>query len=118
MSRADFDAWIAAVRSGQTPAPSVPSGGTVLKIAADNIAFDVKELTAPAGQPFTIVFNNQEAVSHNVAIYKGTEPIFNGAFITGPATITYVVDALPAGEYIFTCDVHPIAAMTGTLTVK
>ena len=118
MPRADFDAWIATMRAAQTPPPSVPAGGAVLEIAADNIAFDVKELTAPAGQPFTIVFNNQEAVSHNVAIYKGTEPIFNGAFITGPATITYVVDALPAGEYIFTCDVHPIAAMTGTLTVK
>jgi len=118
MSRADFDAWIAAVRSGQTPAPSVPSGGTVLKIAADNIAFDVKTLNVPAGEPFSIEFNNKEGVSHNVAIYRGNEPVFNGEFFTGPGTITYVVDALPAGEYTFTCDVHPVPDMTGTLTAE
>ena len=118
MSRADFDAWIAAIRAGATPAPSAPAGSAVLKIAADNTAFDTRELTAPADQPFTIEFNNQEALSHNVAIYKGSEPLFNGEFFKGPGTISYVVQALPAGEYIFICDVHPVPDMTGTLTVE
>lgn len=118
MSRADFDAWIEAIRAGETPAPSVPAEGTVLKIAAQNVAFDVNELTVPAGEPFTIEFDNREAVAHNVAILKGTEPLFQGEIFTGPGVRTYVVDALPPGEYTFICQVHPIAAMTGTLTVQ
>lgn len=117
MSRADFDAWIAAIRAGETPAPSVPAGSAVLKIAADKSTFDTHDLTAPADEPFTIEFNNKEAVAHNVAIYQGTEPIFNGAFFTGRGTTSYVVGALPAGEYTFTCDIHMVPAMTGTLTV-
>lgn len=118
MSRADFDAWVAANRPRETPAPSVLPGSAVLKIAADNIAFDTLELTAPADEAFTIEFNNQEKLSHNVSIFKGTEPIFSGEVFKGPGTISYVVPALPAGDYIFMCDVHPVAAMTGKLTVK
>lgn len=118
MSRPDFDAWIAALRAGQTPAPSLPAGTAVVKVAADNVAFDTLELTAPADEAFTIEFNNQEALSHNVSIYLGTEQIFSGEVFKGPGTISYVVDALPAGDYIFTCDVHPVPDMTGTLTVE
>jgi len=54
MPRADFDAWIAAIRSGATPAPSVPAGGEVLKLAATQTAFDTHDLTATAGKPFAI----------------------------------------------------------------
>jgi cytochrome c oxidase subunit 2 len=118
MPRADFDAWIADIRAGGSPEPSVPAGGSVLKISADKIAFSTRELTAPAGEPFTIEFTNNEAVPHNVAIYDGDTPLFQGQSFTGPGTTTYVVDALAAGEYTFICDFHPIPAMTGKLTVK
>src|SRR5207253_2538736 len=33
-------------------------------------------------------------------------------------TQTYVYPGLPAGTYVFICSIHPIPAMTGTLTVK
>ena len=118
MTRADYDAWYAAAASGATPAPSVSPGGTVLKITADHISYDVHALTAPANQAFTIEFTNKEAVSHNVAIYQGSTAIFHGEFITGPGTVTYSIKALPAGTYTFICDVHPIPDMTGTLTIK
>lgn len=117
MPRADFDAWIAAIRAGETPQPAVPAGGAVVKVSADNIAFNTHELEAPANQPFTIEFTNDEDVSHNVAIYKGDQALFNGTPITG-GKMSYVVDALPPGEYTFICDIHPLPAMTGTLTVK
>jgi cytochrome c oxidase subunit 2 len=116
--RADFDAWIAAIRSGETPAPSVAAGGEVLKLKAANTAYDVKDLTATAGQPFTIDFTNDDTFAHNVAIYEGDKNLFRGALFTGPGTTKYAVGALPAGTYTFICDVHPIPAMTGTLTVK
>ena len=118
MPRTDFDAWVAAIRSGETPAPSVPAEATVLKVSADNTAFDTKALEVAAGQPFKIEFANNEDVDHNVGIWKDDEEIFRGEVFAGPATETYVVDALPAGEYTFICDIHPVPAMTGTLTVK
>jgi plastocyanin len=118
MPRADFDVWIAAIRSGETPAPSVPAGGEVLKLKAANTAYDKKDLTVTAGQPFTIDFANDDTISHNVAIYQGDKNLFRGALFTGPGTTKYAVDALPPGQYTFICDVHPIPAMTGTLTVK
>ena len=115
---AQFVAWLAAVRAGETPAPSVPAGGVVLKVSATNLAFSTHDLQAPAGQPFTIEFTNNDGVGHNVAIYKGAQALVHGAIFTGPGTRTYVFDALPAGEYTFICDVHPVPAMTGKLTVK
>ncbi|MEO8639482.1 MAG: cytochrome c oxidase subunit II [Chloroflexota bacterium] len=116
MSRPDFDAWIAAIRAGETPAPSVPAGGGVLKVSAKNTAFDTKALAAAAGQPFKVEFTNDDPFDHNVGIWKDSEELFRGEIFSGPATRTYDVSGLPAGEYIFVCDVHP--AMTGTLTVK
>ena len=117
MPRSEFDAWIAAYRAGETPQPSIPAGGAAVKISANKTEFSTHQLAAPAGQRFKIVFNNQEGVAHNVAIYKGDKPIFHGALFIGPGTTTYVVDALAAGEYTFICDVHAIPAMTGKLTV-
>ncbi|MDP9467920.1 MAG: cytochrome c oxidase subunit II [Chloroflexota bacterium] len=117
MPRPEFDAWLAAIRAGETPAPSVPAGGEVLKLSATNSTFSTHELEATAGEPFTIEFTN-EALEHNVSIYKDGEPVFEGAYFTGPGTIKYAIEALPAGEYTFICDIHPVAAMTGTLTVK
>lgn len=118
MSRDKFDAWIAAIRSGETPAPSVPAGGPLVKISAAKIAFSTHQLQAPADKPFTIEFTNNDPLQHNVAIRKGDEVVFTGAPFIGPGTTTYVVGALAAGEYTFICDFHPFPAMTGKLTVK
>jgi cytochrome c oxidase subunit 2 len=118
MSRDDFDAWIAAIRAGETPAPSVAGEGTVLKVSAADSTFDTHELEAPADQPFTIDFTNNDDIAHNVSVWDGDQQLFKADFFTGPGTTRYVVDALPAGEYTFICDIHPVAAMTGTLTVK
>jgi hypothetical protein len=38
---------------------------------------------------------------------------FAGDLVTGPATATYDVPAIPAGTYFFHCDVHP-TQMFGT----
>jgi cytochrome c oxidase subunit 2 len=116
MSRPDFDAWIAAIRAGETPAPSVPATAGVLKVSAKNTAFNTNALEAAASQPFKIEFTNDDAFDHNVGIWKGSEEVFRGELFSGPATKTYDIKALEAGEYTFVCDVHP--AMNGTLTVK
>jgi plastocyanin len=85
---------------------------------ARDFLFAPAALNAPAGTPFDIAFTNADtAIPHNVTISTdaGT-PLFSGQIITGVATVTYVVPALPAGDFILGCVVHP--AMSGTVTVR
>ena len=94
------------------------ANGTV-EVTADNLAFDVSTIQAPAGEPFTISFTNAEAEPHNIAVYteQGGELIVRGDIISGPdATAEYQVPALEPGEYFFDCSVHP--EMTGTIVVE
>jgi plastocyanin len=98
------------------PPPSLPNADVIE--TAQNTAFVVESLTAPADAPFTIAFDNKDpGQPHNIAISdaSGAE-VFNGKIITGPAVEVYDVPALPAGNYTFVCSVHP--NMTGTLTAS
>jgi cytochrome c oxidase subunit 2 len=141
----EYDAWLkqqtAAAQATPTPAPPsaapaasgpAPSGASpsasaqassaaTITLTAQNIAFQETSLTAPADQPFTIQFQNQDAsVPHNVVIHGGTNigdpPLFDGEVFTGVDSRLYPVPALKAGTYLYSCKVHP--NMTGTLTVQ
>lgn len=114
----EYQAFLANGGQGEPspPAESAPPDATVVDVSASGIAFDTDEIRVPAGQPFVIRFDNQEAVAHNVAIYDGTETLFTGEIVTGPTTIDYQVPALDAGEYDFMCDVHP--SMAGTVIAE
>ena len=107
----------AAPSSGGSPAaPSASGAGGAVQISALNIAFEQTSATAPADAPFTIHFNNKEAVPHNVDVKDSSGASkFKGDIVTGPKEVDYQVPALPAGDYTFVCDVH--ANMTGTLKV-
>jgi plastocyanin len=100
------------------PSASGSAGGITL--TAKNVAFDQKDLAAPAGAPFAIQFDNEDAgVQHNVAIYSDSSAannLFRGTIVTGPTQTSYSVPALPAGSYYFQCDVHP-SQMNGTIVI-
>jgi plastocyanin len=106
------------------PPPCEPSG-TALTIAAPpgaaGTGFDTDCLAAPAGEAFTIEFDNSDTGQiHNVGIYQspGGEEFFSGDTITAPDNITYEVDPIDEpGQYHFQCDVHP-TTMTGTFVVQ
>jgi plastocyanin len=111
---------------GAAPAPGGSEcgkdGKISLDITASGTAFDPTCLVAPAGQPFTINFDNKDDAAatgpHNVAIATDsgyTNFVFTGDLISGPKQVQYKVDALDAGDYFFHCDVHP--TMTGTFVV-
>jgi plastocyanin len=113
------------------PSPSLtvsqgPSGGgecggktEALDEVAKSLSFENGCLVAPAGKPFEITFDNEDAgVQHNIQIFtdsSATDSLFQGELVTGVATTTYPVDALDAGTYFFHCDVHP--TMTGQIAV-
>ncbi len=107
--------------AGGSAEPSASdAAGATLEVTAQNVAFDTRELEATAGQPFSIHFVNKDAgIPHDVAIrtQDGTEK-FKGDLLNDVGEITYQVPALEAGTYTFICTIHPIPAMTGTLTVK
>jgi mono/diheme cytochrome c family protein/plastocyanin len=102
------------------PSAAASGGGaaTTIQLLASGIQFDKSALTAPANTPFQIDFTNNDAsIMHNVAITSSSgQQVFVGDFLTGVASTTYNVPALPAGTYTFVCQVHP--NMTGTLTVQ
>jgi Cupredoxin-like domain len=115
--------------AAQSPPPEVEvapgppdcgqDGQLLLDITAQGTAFDTNCLVAPAAEPFTITFDNQDPapLTHNVAILPepdSTEPIFAEEPFAGPQTVEYDVPALDAGEYPFLCQVHP-TTMTGIL---
>src|SRR5262245_63527211 len=90
----------------------------VVALAAFNIAFEPTSLDVPAGQAFTLRFNNRDAnTQHNVEIFESKDftgqPLFAGDLVTGVRTVNYAVDALQAGTYYFRCIVH--ANMTGEM---
>lgn len=100
--------------------PTLPPG--TLVVTAKGVAFLEKELTVPAGQPFTIHFVNEDppSIPHDVDIRAtdGKTVLTDQDTINGGATADYTYAALEAGEYLFICSVHPFPAMTGTLTVE
>jgi plastocyanin len=104
-----------------SPAASTPAGATVTVVATSALQFDTPELEVAANEPFTLVFDNQDATQpHNVVIHSpdGSKvEMGDTSFFIGPEKRTYQVPALAAGEYPFMCEVHP-TTMTGTLTVK
>jgi cytochrome c oxidase subunit II len=115
----EYRAWIAQAK--KRAESGCPEDTTPGQIAADKIAFDKPCLTAKAGKPFTLKFDNKEAVPHNVAIFEGADansrPVLQQPPITGPRVVDYQVPALKAGRHFYRCDVHP-SAMTGTLVAK
>ncbi|MBA2253817.1 MAG: cupredoxin domain-containing protein [Chloroflexi bacterium] len=107
-----------------SPGPSAAPGGGAptgpLAISAQNVAFSTDRLSVPAGKPFELSFDNQEAVPHNVAIYDGSDAsapnVFLGEVFPGPKQVIYMVPALEGGDYYFNCSVHP--NMKGTLNAQ
>jgi cytochrome c oxidase subunit 2 len=115
----EYRRWLADAK--RRAASGCPEDTTPGQIAAQNVAFDKPCMTARAGRPFTLKFDNKEAVAHNVSIHQSAEPsspaVLTGQPITGPRVIDYQVPALKAGRHFFRCDLHP-EAMTGILVAK
>jgi plastocyanin len=113
---------------GTAPTAECEPQGTDLAIAAPlgaaGTGFDTDCLAVPAGDAYTIAFDNQdEGQIHNVNVYTDQTaseslllPPLEGG-ITGPDSTTYEGDPVDEpGSYFFQCDYHA-ATMTGTFVV-
>ncbi len=93
-------------------------------VVAEGVAFVTSCIEVPAGQPFTIHFDDRDDAAaigqHNVQIFPSatdlSNALFQGELVSGPATVDYDVPALDAGEYFFSCIIHPF--MTGTVVAQ
>lgn len=118
---------LAACGAAATPTPPdgrPPAGSATYEhtVTAKGIAFDIQAISVTADQPFQIYFRNQDpsTVPHDIDIRdaSGNKIVEDKPTIDGGKEVVYDFKALPAGTYKFECSVHPIPAMTGTLTVK
>jgi plastocyanin len=105
---------------GASGAPAGPPPGA-LPVTAQGFAYEEKTLEVPAGQPFTIWFVNKDAAGtpHDVELRNADGSVIKKQPPTdGGKSQAYQYDALQPGTYTYICSIHPIPAMTGTLTVK
>ncbi len=105
-----------------TAAPQATLGpdSTILDVTTSGeVEYDVRELSAPGDKQFGIKFANTSGLDHDVDIRQQDGTVVQDNPITKPGeTTTYTINTLKPGTYVFICSVHPIPAMTGTLTVK
>ena len=121
----EYAAWLEDAKAGAQPSggppASLPPDATVLEMTASGIAFPTKELAAPAGEPFAIHFVNEDppGTIHDIDIRDASgATLQDQPTIDGGEETTYNYTPLDAGTYTYICSIHPIPAMTGTLTVQ
>ena len=95
-------------------APEETTSGTSLTLVAEDVAFDTKVLTAPAGEEVTVEYDIRDEVPHNLHIITDSGEDPKTEVQTGPTmqTLTFTIDK--PGSYTYVCDVHP-DQMKGTL---
>jgi plastocyanin len=107
---------VSAATATQTPT------AVTIDLVAQNMAFNMKNITVPAGASVIINFNNKDGASHNFSLYSNSSAkppaLFQGEIVSGTKTITYHFTApTQPGTYFFRCDIHP-TIMTGDFIVK
>ena len=110
-----------------TPPPATTTGGggaggsstvNISTPSGTELAYDQKSASAKAGS-VTIDFQNNESISHDVAIESPSGDTVGQTDLVASGTANTTVDLQP-GTYQFFCTVpgHRQAGMQGTLTVK
>jgi plastocyanin len=111
-------ALFAAERGEGGEGPGPPRVVIVAPAGAAETGFAKDAATAPAGEAFQVLFDNQDSQQHNVVIAASEEPdaeqFLREEPFVGPRKQEWEVEPLEEGSYFFFCEVHP-TTMTGTL---
>jgi cytochrome c oxidase subunit 2 len=120
LSPSKFQAWVQHQKQAQSKSSSCTPSGSSITLTALHITWNKGCIAAVAGQPIKVtIINKDDGIAHNFAIWVDSslkKRLYQTPNITGPATETYTVPALPPGKYYFQCDVHG-PAMSGTLVI-
>jgi uncharacterized cupredoxin-like copper-binding protein len=102
---------------GSSSTNTVPADALVIK--AEDIKFDKKEYTAPAGQ-VTVALESEGAQVHSLVIYDKSNTVVGEELKVNPGQTKVETYDLPAGTYSLICDIpgHKEAGMTATLTTS
>jgi plastocyanin len=107
-----------------TQPPATGANGTTINLVAQNLAFNLKTISVPAGVQVTVNLNNMDSgIQHNFSVYQQVsggqaKAVFVGDPVLGPGIKTYQFTAPKdsTATYYFYCDFHP-QSMTGTFVV-
>jgi uncharacterized cupredoxin-like copper-binding protein len=102
---------------GSTSSSGAPSGSTTVTVM--DFSFKPKTITVPAGKVVFFLTNSGPS-AHDMVIADSTgKSVARSSLVQSGDTFTFAIDNLPAGSYVFYCDVpgHRAAGMEGTLTV-
>jgi plastocyanin len=104
--------------------PRAQVGGTpgaapaIVELATDPPRYAVTTMAAPAGQPLTVIVQNQGAIHnwHLVGVKDAAGKDIATPLQHGPTTFNVTFTITTPGTYHFMCDADP-ATMQGTLTI-
>ena len=94
-----------------------PAGSTPVQVM--DFSFKPRDISLSAGKVVFFLVNSGPA-AHDLVIADATgKSVARSSLVQSGDTSTFTVDNLPAGKYVFFCDVpgHRAAGMEGTLTV-
>jgi len=102
---------------GSSSTNTVPADALVIK--AEDIKFDKKDYTAPAGE-VTVALESEGAQVHSLVIYDKDNTVVGEELKVNPGQTKVETYDLPAGTYSLICDIpgHKEAGMTATLTTS
>jgi uncharacterized cupredoxin-like copper-binding protein len=102
--------------NGGSGSGGAPAGSTQVKVMDFN--FKPKDLTVTSGKVVFFLVNSGPS-AHDMLIADSTgKTVARSSLVQSGDTFTFTVANLPAGSYVFYCDVpgHRAAGMEGTLT--
>jgi len=94
-----------------------PAGSTT--VTTVDFQFKPKTMTVSSGKVVFFLVNNGPS-AHDMVIADSTgKSVARSSLVQSGDTFTFTIDNLPAGSYVFYCDVpgHRASGMEGTLTV-
>ena len=113
--------------TGSAGSTQPPAGACVstdasnnVTLTANNLQFSTACIEAVVGKDLVIHFTNEEAVPHDLAVYKDNtkkDLLGKSEIVTGPnGSTTVTIPAQLPGQLYFECTIH--TAMNGSLVVS
>jgi uncharacterized cupredoxin-like copper-binding protein len=102
-----------------TPAASASGGTQVVVKGLDTLRFDPSSISAKAGQPIEVTFENTGQIAHDFTLTEGVDKpvlILEQAGRTGGAS--FAIQKPGTYRYICSQPGHAAAGMVGTLTIQ